>query len=80
MILRGRGRCLVGNTFHEVAERDLVTVPPDTWHQFRAGDDAPLGFLCLVNRDRDRPRLPQADDIEWLKRDPAIAAFIRTAS
>ncbi len=26
---------------------DLVTVPPWTWHQFRATADEPLGFLWL---------------------------------
>lgn len=80
MILRGRGRCLVDDRIHAVAERDLVTVPPNAWHQFRADDDAPLGFLCLVNRDRDRPRVPSPEDLERLGRDPEIAAFVRTAS
>lgn len=78
MVLRGRGRCLVGERIHELSERDLVTVPPNAWHQFRAAADTPLGFLCLVNRERDRPRLPTAQEIENLRRDPAIAAFIRT--
>lgn len=79
MILRGRGRCLVGDEVHELAERDLVTVPPDTWHQFRAADDVPLGFLCLVNRERDRPRLPTPEDIARLRRIPQAADFIRIA-
>ena len=80
MILRGRGRCLVGRTIHRLREHDLVTVPPETWHQFRADEDSPLGFLCLVNRDRDRPRLPTARDIEQLSRDRHVAEFIRTGS
>jgi len=78
MIYRGRGRCLVGDAVHRVAEGDLVTVPPDTWHQFRADDDAPLGFLCLVNRERDRPRLPGAEDLARLRGMPEVADFIRT--
>lgn len=80
MILRGRGRCLIGRTIHRLNERDLVTVPPGTWHQFRADEDSPLGFLCLVNRDRDRPRLPTEQDIEQMNCDPRIAAFIRAGS
>lgn len=80
MILRGCGRCLVGRAIHRVREQDLVTVPPETWHQFRADEDSPLGFLCLVNRDRDRPRLPTAQDIEHLSRDRHVAEFIRTGS
>ena len=58
MVIRGRGRCLVGDTAHELAVNDLVSVPPMTWHQFHAAPDEPLGFLCLVNRERDRPQLP----------------------
>jgi len=78
MVLRGRGRCLVGTEVVELAANDLVTVPPMTWHQFRADDDAPLGFLCMVNSDRDRPVLPTADELAELRRDPAVAAFLRT--
>jgi quercetin dioxygenase-like cupin family protein len=77
MIVRGAGRCLVAGEVHEVAPRDLVFVPPHTWHQFRASADEPLGFLCLVRCDRDRPRRPGAGDLERLRADPAIAAFIR---
>ncbi|MFA7666212.1 MAG: RuBisCO large subunit C-terminal-like domain-containing protein [Burkholderiaceae bacterium] len=79
MILRGRGRCLVGERVHEIGEHDLITIAPDTWHQFRAAADAPLGFLCLVNRERDRPRLPTPADLEQLRSRPEIAAFIRSS-
>ncbi|TVR95594.1 MAG: cupin domain-containing protein [Rhodospirillales bacterium] len=79
MILRGRGQCLVGGTIRRVAPYDLVTVPPLTWHQFRAGPDTPLGFLCMVNADRDRPELPSPDDLAALAVDPAVAAFLRGA-
>ena len=53
-----------------------MRVPPLTWHQFRAGADAPLGFLCMVNGVRDRPQLPTAEDLERISRDPAVAHFI----
>jgi len=33
-------------------------VPPDAVHQLRNEGDAPFGFLCIVDRDRDRPRAP----------------------
>jgi quercetin dioxygenase-like cupin family protein len=62
MVIRGRGQCLVGDQAYEIAEHDLVSVPPMTWHQFRAPPDAPLGFLCLVASDRDRPQLPASPD------------------
>ena len=78
MVVRGRGRALVGDDIYEVAQHDLVKVPALPWHQFRAPDDEPLGFLCLVNADRDRPQLPQAEDLEALRADADTAAFIRT--
>lgn len=78
MILRGRGACLVGETVCSVGEHDLVHIPPMTWHQFRAADDNHLGFLCMVNVERDRPQLPDETELERLKADPLIAAFIRS--
>ncbi|RAI32677.1 cupin domain-containing protein [Rhodoplanes serenus] len=76
MVFRGHGHCLVGDSVRAVAERDLVYIPPMTWHQFRATGDQPLGFLCLVNARRDKPQLPTTDDLAALARDPAIAAFL----
>ena len=78
VIQRGRGRVLVGSAITEVTPFDLVHVPARTWHQFRAGDDVPLGFLCLVNHDRDRPELPDAEALAELRTNAAIAAFIRS--
>lgn len=78
MILRGRGRCLVGDRVHAVAAHDLVTVPPLTWHQFRADAGSPLGFLCLVNKERDRPQLPDAGQLAAMRLVPEVAAFIRS--
>ena len=76
LILRGRGHCLVGDEVKMLDTRDLVTVPPMTWHQFRAVADEPLGFLCMVDAQRDKPQLPVAEDVARLRRDPAIAAFL----
>jgi quercetin dioxygenase-like cupin family protein len=78
MVIRGGGSCLVGACIYTLAPQDLVAVPPLTWHQFRATDDCPLGFLCMVNTDRDRPQLPAPEDLARLRADPAVAAFIRT--
>src|SRR5205807_2098707 len=76
LILRGRGHCLVGDEVKALETRDLVTVPPMSWHQFRATADEPLGFLCMVNAERDKPQLPSAEDIARLRRNPAVAAFL----
>ncbi|MCB1957484.1 MAG: cupin domain-containing protein [Rhodocyclaceae bacterium] len=77
MVLRGRGACLVGSEVRAVGPHDLVEIAPWTWHQFRASEAEPLGFLCLVNAERDRPVLPSADDLKGLRADPKVAAFIR---
>jgi len=77
MVLHGRGHCLVGDRIYPLGERDLVCVPPLTWHQFRALEDSALGFLCLVSRERDRPQVPSDEQIAKLRADPQVAAFIR---
>jgi mannose-6-phosphate isomerase-like protein (cupin superfamily) len=76
LILRGRGHCLVGDEVKQLETRDLVTVLPMTWHQFRATTGEPLGFLCMVNAERDKPQLPTPQDVERLKQNPTIAAFL----
>jgi quercetin dioxygenase-like cupin family protein len=76
LVLRGQGCCLVGSSVYSLAPHDLVTIAPLTWHQFRATAKEPLGFLCLVNSERDRPQLPSAEDVTALRNDPAIAAFL----
>ena len=76
-VLRGQGRVLVGETVAPVTAFDLVHVPPMTWHQFRAASDAPLGFVCLVPCDRDRPMRPTPDEAAALRAHPVLREFIR---
>jgi quercetin dioxygenase-like cupin family protein len=70
MVIRGRGTCRIGEQVYEIGEKDLVAVPPMAWHQFRAAADAALGFLCLVNQERDRPQLPSAAEAAALAEKP----------
>lgn len=77
LILRGRGRVLVGDSVRDIEAFDLVHVPRLTWHQFRADDEYPLGFLCLVACDRDRPTRPDADERRQILANPAVADFAR---
>ena len=79
MVLRGAGAVLVGDSVFPVKTFDLVTVPPLTWHQFRATAEAPLGFLCMVDAERDKPQLPDAGEIERLRANPVAAAFLDAA-
>jgi quercetin dioxygenase-like cupin family protein len=76
MILSGHGECLVGDEVRPVKPLDLVTIPSWAWHQFRASSREPLGFLCMVNVLRDRPQLPDEEDLARLRGDPAIARFL----
>jgi mannose-6-phosphate isomerase-like protein (cupin superfamily) len=76
MVLRGRGECLVGREVRKIELHDLVTVPPWTWHQFRAGAREPLGFLCMVNARRDKPQLPTDAELKELSEDETVARFL----
>jgi len=75
-IYRGHGVCLLGDRVFDVSVGDLVTIPPWTWHQFKADKDEPMGFLCMVNTERDRPVLPTEKEMAELRRNPAIAQFL----
>lgn len=77
LVLRGRGRCMVAGEVSDIDEHDLVEVPSLAWHQFRASEDAPLGFLCLVAAERDKPQLRTAQDIKMLCQERSVADFIR---
>ncbi|MGF7158903.1 mannose-6-phosphate isomerase-like protein (cupin superfamily) [Rhodoligotrophos appendicifer] len=76
MIFRGEGHCLVGDEVRFVRERDLVTIPPWTWHQFRATAGVAFGFLCMVNTQRDKPQLPSDTELEELRTNPTVRAFL----
>ena len=77
MLLRGAGHVLVGEEVTPVQAFDLVRVPPMTWHQFRADAGEPLGFLCLVACERDRPQRPTQSQANVLRAHPIIGPFMR---
>jgi quercetin dioxygenase-like cupin family protein len=78
MILRGNGLCLLGDHVTAVKPYDLLTIPSWTWHQFRATEGEPLGFLCMVNQQRDKPQLPTEADLVKLQTNPAVARFLES--
>ena len=77
VVLRGGGRVLVDPEIREIRPFDLIHVPSLTWHQFRATEAEPLGFLCVADGGRDRPRRPTGIELEELRRRPEVAAFVR---
>ena len=76
MVFRGHGHCLLGREIRAIAPYDLISIPAWTWHQFRATSGEPLGFLCMVNRIRDKPQIPTADELAAIQADPAVARFL----
>jgi len=57
VVIRGRGRVALGERTYDLAPFDCVYVAPGAVHQFEASGGEPLGFLCIVDRVRDRPEL-----------------------
>ncbi len=55
VVLTGRGTVRLGDEVQAIEPFDLVYVAPTAAHCFRADPGQPLGFLCLVDRERDRP-------------------------
>ncbi len=56
VVVRGRGSVVLGEREEPVSFGDVVYVAPWDVHQFRNPDGPePLGFLCVVAAERDRP-------------------------
>lgn len=64
VIIRGSGQVILGDELQDIGLHDVVFIAPDTPHQFQASNDEPLGFICVVDRYRDRPSIP---DDEYIK-------------
>ena len=78
VILRGGGELILNDTLHTLGLHDCIYIAPQTVHQFHATGDEPLGFLCIVDRQRDRPRLPDAEEAEALRALPGVGHRVRT--
>jgi quercetin dioxygenase-like cupin family protein len=58
IVLRGQGHVRLGDTTQELSFGDTVYVAPNEPHQFRnPSTSEPFGFLCIVDAQRDRPKL-----------------------
>jgi len=55
VVVAGRGMVRLGDERHEVEPFDVVYVAPGEVHRFEASASGPLGFLCVVDAERDRP-------------------------
>lgn len=61
LVLRGSGKVRLGDEWSKVGPFDAVLVLPNTPHQFVAANDEPLGILCVVDKNRDRPTLLRSE-------------------
>jgi quercetin dioxygenase-like cupin family protein len=61
VIIRGSGSMILGDDTHELNLHDVVYISPESLHQFHADKGEPLGFICIVDRYRDKPTLPDDD-------------------
>lgn len=64
IVIRGSGTVILGDTLHDLSLHDVVFIAPETLHQFHADRGEPLGFICTVDRYRDRPSLPDKSMIK----------------
>lgn len=78
MIFRGHGQCLLGEKVVDVKVGDFIEIPSNTIHQFRANKGDYVGFLCLVNIDRDKVKIPSEEEIEALKANPTVKEFLES--
>jgi quercetin dioxygenase-like cupin family protein len=78
VVVRGRGHVILGDGVEPVGYLDGVYIAPGTFHQFHATEGEPLGFLCVVDRERDRPVLPTAEERVKLAANPAVAKLMKT--
>ncbi len=73
VIVKGRGSMILGDRVAELEPMDAVYIAPKTVHQFHADRGEAMGFLCVVDRYRDRPEIPKdAKELqEWIP-DPEV--------
>lgn len=48
VVIQGEGRVLLGDAWHPIAAGDAVFTDTNEIHQFEAGPDGPLGFICVI--------------------------------
>ncbi len=76
VVIRGRGRALVGEHVFELKPFDIVYVPPHTPHRWINPYCEPFGFLCPADAERDKPQ--PVSEAEWqaLRTNPETAPYV----
>lgn len=78
VVLRGEGELILGDRLHRIGPHDCIYIAPQTFHQFHASGAEALGFLCIVDRERDRPRRPNDEELAELRALPEVGPKVRT--
>lgn len=79
MIFRGHGQVLLDDKVTDIKVGDFIEIPSRMVHQFRANKGDYVGFLCLVNLDRDKVQVLQPDEIEAMKaKNDVVKAFLES--
>lgn len=53
--LRGKGKLKIGNKSRVINYLDIAYIAPNEIHQLYNPFNEPFGFLCIVDKERDRP-------------------------
>ena len=77
VVVRGSGSVVLGDEIHPLNTYDVVFVSPETIHQFHADQDEPLGFICIVDRYRDKPMIPSVESIDEVVGDTPARRKVR---
>lgn len=78
IVLRGRGQIIRGDEVLPAEPFDFLFIPPHTPHQFvNTSDEESFGFICVVDRERDRPQVLSAGELARLKADPRTGSVMR---
>ncbi len=56
LVVKGSGAVRLGDELERIGPLDVVYVAPRDVHRFEADATEPLGFICVVDRARDRPQ------------------------
>lgn len=77
IIIRGKGSVVLNDTVTDLELHDVVYVSPETLHQFHADKGDWLGFLCIVDRYRDKPMVPSVERIDEVMGKSAARGKVR---
>jgi len=77
VVIRGTGIAIIGTELLSIKPFDCLYIPPNTYHQLQTKGEESLGFLCIVDKVRDKPKLLNDEEITTLKKHTKIGKVIK---